>query len=59
MKNSTYEYELPLKFEFDKFLQNNGQNIDLKTENLTHTAAGQQALTQKVNQNFKQAFKPF
>ncbi len=59
VKNSTYEYELPLKFEFDNFLQNNGQNIDLKTENLTHTAAGQQALTQKVNQNFKQAFKPF
>lgn len=59
VKNSTYEYELPLKFEFDNFLQNNGQNIDLKTENLTHTAAGQQALTQKVNQNFKQAFKPY
>lgn len=59
LKNSTYEYELPLKFEFDKFLQNNGQNINLKTENLTHTAAGQQELTQKVNQNFKQAFKPF
>ena len=59
LKNSTYEYELPLKFEFDKFLQNNGQNIDLKTENLTHTAAGQQVLTQKVNQNFKQALKPF
>lgn len=59
VKNSTYEYELPLKFEFDKFLQNNGQNIDLKTENLTHTAAGQQVLTQKVNQNFKQALKPF
>jgi len=59
VKNSTYEYELPLKFEFDKFFQNNGQNIDLKTEYLTHTASGQQALTQKVNQNFKQAFKPF
>ena len=59
LKNSTYEYELPLKFEFDKFLQNNGQTINLKTENLTHTAAGQQELTQKVNQNFKQAFKPF
>jgi hypothetical protein len=59
VKNSTYEYELPLKFEFDKFLQNNGQNINLKTENLTHTAAGQQVLTQKVNQNFKEALKPF
>lgn len=59
VKKSATEYELPLKFEFDKFLQNNGQNINLKTENLTHTAAGQQALTQKVNQNFKQAFKPY
>ncbi len=59
VKNSTYEYELPLKFEFDNFLQNNGQNIDLKTEYLTHTAAGQEALTQKAKLNFKQALKPF
>jgi len=58
IKKSTYEYELPLKFEFDNFLQNNLQSINLKTENLTHTAAGQQALTLKVLQNFKQAFKP-
>jgi len=59
VKNSTYEYELPLKFEFDKFFQNNGQNIDLKTEFLTHTASGQEALTQKAKLNFKQALKPF
>ena len=59
LKNSTYEYELPLKFEFDKFFQNNGQNIDLKTEYLTHTASGQEALTQKAKLNFKQALKPF
>ena len=59
VKNSTYEYELPLKFEFDNFLQNNGQNIDLKTEYLTHTASGQEAITQKAKLNFKQALKPF
>jgi hypothetical protein len=59
VKNSTYEYELPLKFEFDKFFQNNGQNIDLKTEFLTHTASGQEAITQKAKLNFKQALKPF
>jgi hypothetical protein len=59
VKNSTYEYELPFKFEFDKFFQNNGQNIDLKTEYLTHTASGQETLAQKAKLNFKQALKPF
>jgi len=33
--------------------------VDLKTEFLTHTAAGQQTLTEKVTSNFSQSISPF
>jgi hypothetical protein len=56
---SANEYVLPLKLNLSQFLQNNGQNIDLKTEFLTHTASGQELLTQKVVQNFKQSLSPY
>lgn len=44
-----------LKLDLEKFLQNNGQNIDLKTEFSTHSASGQEALSLKVIENFKAA----
>lgn len=46
---------LSLKLDMAKFLQNDGQNIDLKTENSTHSAPGQEVLSTKVIQNFKAA----
>ena len=48
-------WELPLKLDLAYFLGNPTTPIDLKTEHLTHTAAGQESLTQKVIQNFKNA----
>lgn len=46
---------LPLKVDLEKFLQNGTQTIDLKTEFSSHSAAGQEALSLKVIQNFKDA----
>ncbi|MEI8117152.1 MAG: MbnP family protein [Flavobacteriia bacterium] len=48
-------WELPLKLDLAYFLTNQTSPINLKDEHLTHTAAGQEALTQKVIQNFKNA----
>lgn len=48
-------WELPLKLDLAYFLGNPNSPINLKTEFLTHTAAGQETLTQKVIQNFKNA----
>lgn len=48
---------LNLKLDMQTFLQNGGQNIDLKTESSTHSAPGQEALSLKVIQNFKAAIK--
>lgn len=46
---------LALKLDMQLFLQNNGQNIDLKTEYTSHSAPGQEALSLKVIENFKAA----
>lgn len=48
-------WELPLKLDLASFLANPMSPINLKNEHLTHTAAGQETLTQKVIQNFKNA----
>ena len=48
-------WELPLKLDLASFLSNPLSPINLKDEHLTHTAAGQETLTQKVIQNFKNA----
>ena len=49
-----------LQFELDMatFLQGSTQNIDLKTEYSSHSSAGQEALTLKVMENFKEALTP-
>lgn len=46
-----------LKVDLAKVLQNNGQNIDLKTEYTCHTAPGQEALALKIIENFKSALE--
>jgi len=48
-------WELPLKLDLAYFLSNPLSSINLKDEHLTHTGAGQETLTQKVIQNFKNA----
>jgi hypothetical protein len=44
-----------LKLDLAKVLQNNGQNIDLKTEFTCHSAPGQEILATKIIENFKSA----
>jgi hypothetical protein len=55
---SANEFILPFKLDLLSFLQNPSQPIDLKTDFLTHSGAGQEALSEIVVQNFKQAFQP-
>lgn len=52
-------HSLALKLDLEKFLQNGSQTIDLKTEYSSHTAAGEEALSLKVIQNFKDAISLF
>lgn len=54
--SSTHTF--PLKLDLQKFLQNGGQTIDLKTEFSSHSAAGQEAISLKVIENFKDAISP-
>lgn len=56
---SATEKVFPLKLDLWKFLHNPNSPIDLKTQFLTHTASGQQALTLKVTSNFEQALTAF
>ena len=55
--NNTKQFKL--KLDLLAFLGQGASSIDLSTENLTHTAAGQEALTQKVIDNFKNAISPY
>lgn len=50
---------LPLKLDLERFLQNGAQTIDLKTEHTTHSSAGQEVLSLKVIQNFKDAISTY
>lgn len=48
-------FESKWKLDMEKFLQNGTQIIDLKTENSTHSSSGEEALTLKVIENFRDA----
>lgn len=50
---------LSWKFDAQKFLKNGSQVIDLKTEYSTHSAAGQEALSLKVMNNFTNAISVY
>lgn len=56
---ATNIYQSNLQLDMSTFLQNSGQNIDLKTEFTSHTASGQEALSLKVIENFKAALTEF
>ena len=49
------QYHLPLKLDMLKFLDNGVQAFDLKTEFTSHNHTGQEAISLKVIQNFKDA----
>lgn len=51
--------QFKLKLDLLAFLGSGASAIHLNSENLTHTAAGQEVLTQKVINNFKNAISPF
>jgi hypothetical protein len=55
--NNTKQFKL--KLDLLAFLGSGSTAIQLNNEYLTHTAAGQEALTQKVITNFKNAISPF
>ena len=55
--NNTHQFKL--KLDLLAFLGQGANSINLNSENLTHTAAGQEVLTQKVITNFKNAISPF
>jgi hypothetical protein len=49
------QYHLPLKLDMRKFLDNGVQSFDLKTEFTSHNHTGQEAISLKIIQNFKDA----
>ena len=55
--NNTRQFKL--KLDLLAFLGQGTNSINLSSEYLTHTAAGQEALTQKVISNFKNAISPY
>lgn len=55
--NNTRQFKL--KLDLLAFLGQGTSSINLSSEYLTHTAAGQEALTQKVINNFKNAISPY
>lgn len=58
IQKSAALYELPLKLDMQKFLQNGSQIIDVKTEHSSHSLAGEEALSLKVIQNLRDALTP-
>lgn len=52
---SDHSYTLALKLDMLKFLQNGSQSLDLKTEYTSHNMAGQEAISLKVIQQFRDA----
>lgn len=55
--NNTRQFKL--KLDLLAFLGQGGSSINLSSEYLTHSAAGQEVLTQKVISNFKNAISPY
>ncbi|XOV69103.1 MAG: MbnP family protein [Fluviicola sp.] len=51
-------HQLSLELDMSEFLQSSVNTIDLQFENSTHSAPGQEALTTKVMENFKEALTP-
>ena len=52
------EYFLPFKIDLKSFLHNASSPIDLANEFITHSASGQEVLSNKVLHNFKESISP-
>lgn len=52
-------YTFPLKLDMLHFLDTGASSIDLKTEFTSHSLAGQEVLSAKVMDNFKESLTPF
>ena len=50
---------LPLKLDMVKFLDNGIQSIDLLTEYTSHSSSGQEVLSLKVIENFRDALSTY
>lgn len=57
MKDNDTMYHLPLMLDMSSFLQNGTSIIDLKSEYLSHTNPGEEAISLKVMQNFAASIK--
>ena len=57
-KISDYDFRLNLKLDLQKFLDAPGNAIDLKSEVMTHSGGGSEALTSKALTNFLAALNP-
>jgi len=53
------KYEVKLRFDFQEFFENQLRPINLATEYLTHSAAVEDELTEKIRSNFANAFSPY
>lgn len=51
-------HQLSMELDMSEFLQSGLHTIDLQTENSSHSAPGQETLTTKVMENFKEALLP-
>lgn len=51
-------HQTSMNLDMSEFLQSGLNTIDLKTESSTHSAPGQEALTTKVMENFREAITP-
>jgi len=51
-------HSMSIELDMSEFLESSLHTIDLKTEFSTHSGPGQEALTTKVMQNFKEALTP-
>jgi len=51
-------HQLTMELDMSTFLQSSQHTIDLQFENTSHSAPGQEALTTKIMQNFKEALTP-
>lgn len=56
---ATAKYETKLKLDMKKFLNNGTTSLDLKTEYSSHTAPGQEAISIKVIDQFKDALSVY
>lgn len=59
MQTGSKQYDLTLRFDFQRFFENETRPIDLTTEYITHSSPDDEDLSEKVRLNFAEAFSPY